>query len=178
MSHVYQGCIYLIKNKVKTVQLWQYKIVTVQKFSLLAYLKFNLFLWCKAGLSAVITPVFSVTWCFRNHSNMLILCVRSIYFHPCNLFSYYKTIVLLNLFVKLVIFLWFSMHKKSSKELRNRNLLLNYKCQGVLVSHKSNRSHLNDVCEDILNMCLFFWLFYLMILSVFVLHALYQRSQI
>jgi len=28
-----------------------------------------------------IAPVFSVTWCFRNNSNMLILCLRNIYYH-------------------------------------------------------------------------------------------------
>ncbi len=36
--------------------------------------KCNLFLWCKAEFSEAIAPVFSVTWSFRNHSNMLICC--------------------------------------------------------------------------------------------------------
>ncbi len=29
---------------------------------------------------SIITPVFSVTWFFRNHSNMMICCLRNIYF--------------------------------------------------------------------------------------------------
>jgi len=32
---------------------------------------------------AVITQVFSVTWSFRNHSNMLICCLRNISYHQC-----------------------------------------------------------------------------------------------
>jgi len=28
---------------------------------------------------SIITPVFSVTWSFRNHSNMLMWCSRNIY---------------------------------------------------------------------------------------------------
>ncbi len=34
--------------------------------------KCNLFLWWKAAFSEAIAPVISVTWSFRNHSNMLI----------------------------------------------------------------------------------------------------------
>ncbi len=38
----------------------------------------------KAEFSAVITPVFSVTWSFRNHSNMLIWCSLNIsYYYQC-----------------------------------------------------------------------------------------------
>jgi len=34
--------------------------------------------------SWIITPVFSVTWPFRNHSNMMIWCSRNIYnYHQC-----------------------------------------------------------------------------------------------
>ncbi len=35
----------------------------------------------KAEFSAAITPGFSVTWSFRNHSNMLICCSRNIYYY-------------------------------------------------------------------------------------------------
>ncbi len=46
-------------------------------FNNLFLLSFNkVFYFCdgRAGFSAVITPVFSVTRSFRNHSNMLIWC--------------------------------------------------------------------------------------------------------
>ncbi len=60
------------KNGLKTVILWN--VVTVE----ITVFYFNIFLnviySCdgKAEFSAVITPVFSVTWSFRYHSNMLI----------------------------------------------------------------------------------------------------------
>jgi len=38
-------------------------------------LKCNLFLWWQSGIYSI-TPVFSVTWSFRNHSNILIWCSR------------------------------------------------------------------------------------------------------
>ncbi len=34
--------------------------------------KYNLFLWCASWIFSIITPVFSVTWSFRNHSNILL----------------------------------------------------------------------------------------------------------
>jgi len=49
---------------------------------------------------SIITPVFSVTWSFRNHSNMRIWCSRNIsYYYQC-----WKQ--LLNTFVKIVVFFW------------------------------------------------------------------------
>ncbi len=45
----------------------------------------------KVEFSAAITPVFSVTWSFRNHSNMLILLLKK------HLLSILKTVVLLNI---------------------------------------------------------------------------------
>ncbi len=40
---------------------------------------------------SIITPVFSVTWSFRNHSNMLIWCSR-------NIWLIFKSVMLLNIF--------------------------------------------------------------------------------
>jgi len=34
-------------------------------------------------IQSIITPVFSVTWSFRNHSNMLISCSRNISHYQC-----------------------------------------------------------------------------------------------
>jgi len=34
---------------------------------------FNLFLWWQSWIFYIITPVFSITWSFRNHSNIQIL---------------------------------------------------------------------------------------------------------
>ncbi len=38
----------------------------------------NSHLWDRERISSIITPVFSVTWSFRNHSDMLICCSRNI----------------------------------------------------------------------------------------------------
>ncbi len=56
-----------------------------QLFSILIYFKAIYDCDGKGEFSAVITPVFSVTWSFRNHSNMLIW-----------LLSMLKTVELLN----------------------------------------------------------------------------------
>jgi len=46
--------------------------------------------------------VFSVTWSFRNHSNMMICCSRNIsYYYQC-----WKELCCLIFFVKTVIFLY------------------------------------------------------------------------
>jgi len=60
-SNAHKGWIYLMKNTVKAVILWN--ILTIfycSKF------KCNLFSW----IFNIITPVFSVTWSSRNHSNI------------------------------------------------------------------------------------------------------------
>jgi len=41
-------------------------------------LKWNLLIWWQSWIFSIITPVFSVTWSFRNHSNTLIWCLRNI----------------------------------------------------------------------------------------------------
>ncbi len=62
--------IYLIKNNVKTVILWNNITILKELFSIL---KIKLFLWKQSWFNSVI-----VTWSFRNLSNMLILCSRSV----------------------------------------------------------------------------------------------------
>ncbi len=51
--------------------------ITILNNGFSIFLKFNLFLWWKADFFCNITPVFSVTWCFRNLSNTMI-CSRNI----------------------------------------------------------------------------------------------------
>ncbi len=60
VSSTHQGCIYLIKNTVKTVKLWN--IITIWN---------NCFLL--ENIFSFITPIFSVTWSFWNHFIMLII---------------------------------------------------------------------------------------------------------
>ncbi len=43
--------------------------ITIFYFNIFKHL--YIFLWCKSEFSEAITPVFSVTWSFRNHSNIL-----------------------------------------------------------------------------------------------------------
>ncbi len=68
------------------------------------------FIWPKSTVKAnlksfrIIIPVFSVTWSFRNHSDMLICCSKTFL-----LLSMLKAVVQLNIFVETVInvFLYF-----------------------------------------------------------------------
>ncbi len=61
---------------------------------------------------STITQVFSVTWSFRNHSNMLICCSRNISSH----YQYWKWLCCLYFFVEtmILIFLDSLMNRKSS----------------------------------------------------------------
>ncbi len=54
VSYVHQDCIYLIQNTVKKVIIWNNNN-NVLKYS------------CDAKLNFQQTPLFSVTWSFRNH---------------------------------------------------------------------------------------------------------------
>ncbi len=65
----------------------------------------------QSWIFSFITPVFSVTWSFRNHSNMLICCSSCInyyWYSIINSGSYYyqcwKHILLLNIFVETMIY--------------------------------------------------------------------------
>ncbi len=60
----------------------------------------------QSWIFSIITPVFSVTWSFRNHSNMLILCSRNIsleiialltFLCRLSIFIYYFFLLLINL---------------------------------------------------------------------------------
>jgi len=78
VSSAHQGCIYLIKNTVNASILW--KNITILKKTVF-YLNIfeNVIYSCdQSWIFSIITPVFSVTWSFRNHSNMLIFCWRNI----------------------------------------------------------------------------------------------------
>ncbi len=77
-THAHQSCIYLITN---TVILWNITSIWNKCFLLEYIVKCNLFMWCAAVIFSIITPVFSVTWSFRNHSNMLICCSRYVSYY-------------------------------------------------------------------------------------------------
>ncbi len=56
----------------------------------------------QSWIFSIITPVFSVTWSFRNHLNMLIWCSR-------NISSYYQCWKqLLNIFLNNLVILWWT----------------------------------------------------------------------
>ncbi len=59
--------------------LLQLQILKHSVFSSIFYFKITYSCDCKAEITAAITPVFSVTWSFINHSNMLIWWSRIIF---------------------------------------------------------------------------------------------------
>ncbi len=70
---------YSIKNTAKTVILW--KIITISYY----YLKCNLFMWWQSWIfRSHYSSVSHLTWSFRNHSYMLVLCSWNIsYYYQC-----------------------------------------------------------------------------------------------
>ncbi len=78
----------------------------------------------------IITPHFSVTWSFRNFSNMLICCSRK---HFWLLLSTLEIVVLLHIFFYHKTFFfriiwWTESSIERPAFLWNRNILYNYKC--------------------------------------------------
>ncbi len=78
VSSAHQGCIYLIKNTGKTVKLWNIFYNLKELFSVWISVKMQFIAVLKSCIFSIITPVFSVTWFLKNHSNMLICCSRNI----------------------------------------------------------------------------------------------------
>lgn len=77
VSYVHQGYMYLIKKYCKIVLLWN--IIAKKKNGLVFWKFWNIIYFCtdKVEFLAAITPVFSVTWSFRN-LNMLVWCLKNI----------------------------------------------------------------------------------------------------
>ncbi len=57
------------------------EIIWFKMFSIWYILKWNLFIWWQRWIVSIITPVFSVTWSFRYHSDMLIWSLINISYH-------------------------------------------------------------------------------------------------
>ncbi len=79
LSYVHQSCFYMLKIQ-ENINMFNIYIFFF-KFSVLMYfkchLKCNLFLWCWSWIFS--SHYSSVTWSFRNNSNMLICCDFLIY---------------------------------------------------------------------------------------------------
>ncbi len=75
--HFWKKCLKEV-SKVKTVILWYILQIKTTDFRYVYTVECNVFVWC---IFSIITPVFSVTWSFRNHSDMLIWCSRNISFY-------------------------------------------------------------------------------------------------
>ncbi len=93
-----QGYICLINSKNGNIV--KYYIITIYNSCFLFeyILKCNLFHVTQSWDFSIITPVFSVTWSFRNHSNMLICCSIIIIIFLL-LLSMLTTVMLLHIFV-------------------------------------------------------------------------------
>ncbi len=79
----HHDCIYLIRNTVKTVILWNIITILQSKWTVFYFNIFlNVIYSChgKAKSLLAITSVFNVTWSFRNHSNTPIWCSINIFF--------------------------------------------------------------------------------------------------
>ncbi len=63
--------------------MWYCEILLQFKITAFYWEKSNLFLWWQSWILTAITQVFSVTWSFRNHSNLLIWCSRNISYYQC-----------------------------------------------------------------------------------------------
>ncbi len=78
-SSAHQACIYLIHNTAKAV-IFGNIVIKITAFYLDIFF-YVIFSCDQSKTFSIITPVFSVTWSFRNHSNMLICCSRNVYYY-------------------------------------------------------------------------------------------------
>ncbi len=99
VSSAHQGCIYLIKNTVKRVKLWNIITISNNYFQFEYIVKCNLFLWCKAEYSASLLQSsvsydpseIILIWWFTAQDTFLIIIIV-------------ETVVLLHISVKIVIY--------------------------------------------------------------------------
>ncbi len=90
----------------------------------LLYLQVKIFIyvcavcmWCQSWIFSTITPVFSVTWSFINHSDMLICCSRNISYYNQSWKQFCCIIFLWNPLCIYFMFFWCLNYFESSKEL-------------------------------------------------------------
>ncbi len=90
------------------------------------YFKMQFIPLMQIWIFCIITPVFSVTWSFRNYSNMLICCSLNFFV----LLSMLKTVLLLYIFVEIVLyFLQDSMmNRKSKRTVFICNIIIAFYC--------------------------------------------------
>ncbi len=120
---------------------------------------------------SIITPVFSVTWSFRNDSNMLICCSVIInYYWSSNIRPYYyyqdwKMFLLLHVLVKKIRILWWIESSKENNCLklnlcnilkvftvifdRINAFLLNKSINVIQKMKKTSNCNLNNISEEI-----------------------------
>jgi len=83
-------------------------------------LYFNFFYSCdQSWIFCIISPVFSVTWSFRNQSNMMICCSRNIYYYQC-----WK--LLSHIFVETMIHFFFPSGFLNEYKVKKNSIYLKY----------------------------------------------------
>ncbi len=125
----------------------QFKI-TVFYVNMLNYIYFCDQSW----IFIIITPVFSVTWSFRNHSNMLILSSVIINFYWCSIInsgsSYYqcwKQFCCLIIFVETIHIFWDSLKNRKLNEHHLYEIYCNIINVFTVTFDQFNESLLNKV---------------------------------
>ncbi len=106
VSYAHQGCIYLIKNTVKTLLLWNTVTISSNSFFYFNIL-LNVIYYCdgKTEFSAAITPVYSVTWFLGLKKHWLLLSIIYLTLHHKS--SHKGTFFKLSWINKRSIDLWF-----------------------------------------------------------------------
>ncbi len=99
LSHDFPIINQLYHNKTLFVSKWSVKMVFAFQKMLIIFIPVM-----KSWIFSIITPVFSVTWSFRNHTNMLICCSRNI----SDYYQHWKKLTSL-LFILFIIGLSFFM---------------------------------------------------------------------
>lgn len=122
LSYAHQCCIFLMRNPVKIVILWN---IIVNYFVFEYVFGCGLCLWCRAELLQTL-------WSFRNSSNVLMYCSRNIssyqcWRHLCCLINLLTTFTMLQkvAFSKKYCFFEISIHHRSWKAL-STNILTSH----------------------------------------------------
>ncbi len=107
----------------------------------------------QSWIFSIITPVFRVTWSFRNHSNIKLWCSRNIYYY-CLIIIFFDTFLYCNFFINLIIvflaeyFVFIYLKNVLAQIFLNGSLKMNNIIkQYILVIHSIYQQGLPESCQ-------------------------------
>ncbi len=149
-----QGCIYLIKNTEKNLKQENVEILLQFKTTIFNC-NIHFFSCDQSWIFSFLTPVFSVTWSFRNHSNILICCSIKVFIIIINVENSCAASYLILCFLFFsdsILRVWISMNRECKRTvfiinfLHNNAFIISLCCFVYPISQSYNNNDYNCTC--------------------------------